>query len=221
CGGPTLYVSSMTNCFSSGLDFSRVAIRYCREKALSLGMHDRSQFVCANATAIPFTSNSFDLVMSFGAFVNIAQRKHLLQECFRVLKPNGIIAFCDQVSFEGLGEEDSIPASIFKALETFAPHYLLTISTYTQLLKEAGFEIIKIENRTETMKQVNRAWLNAMLETWQDLVAEHMVARFLMERNYLETLDNLADKELAGEAFFMGLKPERNHAIPTDSDEYI
>lgn len=60
-----------------------------RKRLLHAGWLQNIEFVEANAEALPFADNSFDLItMAFG-LRNVTQQDKALAEMFRVLKPNG------------------------------------------------------------------------------------------------------------------------------------
>lgn len=57
--------------------------------------HPELEFVFADATALPFSSESVDAVtISFG-LRNVVDPKKAIAEMFRVLKPNGVLVICE------------------------------------------------------------------------------------------------------------------------------
>ena len=82
------------------LDFSAGMIAVGRRK------HPALEFVEADATALPFADNEFDVVtISFG-LRNVGDAKAALTEMFRVLKPGGRLVIC---------EFSTPPRAIFRA----------------------------------------------------------------------------------------------------------
>jgi ubiquinone/menaquinone biosynthesis C-methylase UbiE len=55
------------------------------------GVEKRVEFQIADAAELPFASNSFDVVISNNAIQYIANPRKSLQECRRVVKPEGLI----------------------------------------------------------------------------------------------------------------------------------
>lgn len=76
----------------AGIDLLEGAI----EKASKLSPN--IDFICANAETLPFSSESYDVVMQFTMFTSILNPKtkcHAAQEMLRVLKADGLILWYD------------------------------------------------------------------------------------------------------------------------------
>lgn len=69
---------------AQGIDMSGLAVAYCRNKGLS----DVQQ---GSATALPFTDNSFDVILLLDVLEHIENDKAALAEAKRVLKHDGLI----------------------------------------------------------------------------------------------------------------------------------
>jgi SAM-dependent methyltransferase len=70
----------------AGIDFSRDALAFCRER----GLLDVAQ---ASVTALPFADSTFDLVTSFDVLVQLpgeGSDETAMREMFRVLRPGGV-----------------------------------------------------------------------------------------------------------------------------------
>ncbi|MDP3935228.1 MAG: class I SAM-dependent methyltransferase [Candidatus Giovannonibacteria bacterium] len=67
----------------TGIDFSDEALRLASGKGFD-------KLVCADATAMPFPDNTFDLVSALDTIEHIADDLKVVQESFRVLKRGGI-----------------------------------------------------------------------------------------------------------------------------------
>lgn len=52
---------------------------------------ERVQFVCGDATALPFPDNSFDAVTMFDLIEHVPDDKKAMQEALRVLRPGGFL----------------------------------------------------------------------------------------------------------------------------------
>ena len=62
-----------------------------RESARSFGVESKINFQHFNAEYLPFPLESFDAVFLYDALQHIEHKEIALQECFRVMKSNGIV----------------------------------------------------------------------------------------------------------------------------------
>lgn len=107
-----------------GLDFSSLALGYCRKRGLK-------PLINADGQALPFKSNEFDGAIGLDIFEHIKDDRRALSEAFRVLKPGGVLVL-------------SVPA--FMSL--WSPHdvALMHFRRYTRpqmrsLLETVGFKV--------------------------------------------------------------------------------
>ncbi len=78
--------------FVAGIDISRTMVRSARrrnEQAVAAG---RVAVLPADATALPFADRRFDKILSIHSFYFWPDPLETIKECFRVLKPGGMIA---------------------------------------------------------------------------------------------------------------------------------
>ena len=85
---------------------------------------DRVAFLCADATDLPFESETFDIVAMFATLHHFPQPEVLLRECRRLLRPKGLLAvMCEPVgaSLESIDTlrdlEKGINEQVFTAAE--------------------------------------------------------------------------------------------------------
>jgi ubiquinone/menaquinone biosynthesis C-methylase UbiE len=83
-------------------DYSQQA---CVQNARIAGMADRAVFQKASASALPFEDGSFDLVVSnltFHEVSDTADKRQVLREALRVVRPGGKFAFQDLFLVEAI-----------------------------------------------------------------------------------------------------------------------
>lgn len=86
CGlGRLLEVAEDKGLAPTGIDISKVAIEYCRQKLPSISS------IIRNAEELPFEGLSFDYVSCLGSLERMLDRDKVLQEIKRVLKNEGTI----------------------------------------------------------------------------------------------------------------------------------
>ncbi|MCL5432980.1 MAG: class I SAM-dependent methyltransferase [Patescibacteria group bacterium] len=111
----------------------------------------------ADARNLPFPDNTFSTIISISTFEHIKNTKKLLKECYRVLKPDGLLIatietdLVDENSFyrpflKRIGL-NNISNFLTKSYNNFFFRYILLSSEkWINYLKEHGFEIKQFEN---------------------------------------------------------------------------
>ncbi len=100
-GGPARHLAATFGCRVTGLDLTE---EFCRVAAMLAARTDLSglvDFRHGDALAMPFADQSFELVWSQHASMNIADKDGLLAEMHRVLKPGGRLAIYDILAGPG------------------------------------------------------------------------------------------------------------------------
>lgn len=140
CGTGMLLADLKQRGFASGLDFSPVALQYCRERKLC----DLAQ---ADVKNLPIQSASVDIVLALDLVEHIPDDVGLLSEFQRILRPGGIGVF-------------SVPAhKNLWSNHDVALHHIRRYerTEFLDLVKGAGLEPIKYTYGVAT------AYLPAML----------------------------------------------------------
>lgn len=142
-GGPARTLAAEYGCRVTGLD---LVPDYCRAATRLTGLTGLDQFarfVCGSALAAPFADQSFELIWTQHAAMNIADKRRLYQECARLLIPCGRIALNDIVAG---------PAGPPHFPEPWArdprDSFLESAGELRGRLAVAGFHIIYWEDRT-------------------------------------------------------------------------
>lgn len=99
----------------------------------------------ANAKNIPFQDNYFDFVTSYRVIIHIPDYEKVIQEVYRVLKPNGyaIIEFNNKYSISGFGKILRGFRRIFGIPEE-TDTQIVSQSILIQSFNDIGFEVEKI-----------------------------------------------------------------------------
>ena len=101
----------------TGIDYSEKAIDFCANTYRHI---KNAEFVCADALELPFSDNSFDVVLNVESSHLYKDLKKFFAEVHRILKPNGKFLFTDfryvkNYSIDAL--EEQIAESGFSATE--------------------------------------------------------------------------------------------------------
>lgn len=149
-GGPALRVAEITGCAVKGVDVHSDAIVAANSMVAERGLSARAEFLVGDAAArLPFAAASFDAIMCIDAINHLPDRKHMLSEWSRLLKPAARILFTDPITVTGplTGPEIAIRSSIGFFL--FVP-----IGYDEQVIAKCGFRLIAREDVTENMATV-------------------------------------------------------------------
>ena len=123
-----------------GIDFTPQMIDKARENAEKLG-YNNVEFRMGDIENMPVAANRADVVVSNCVLNLVPNKKNVIQDIFRVLKPGGHFSISDIVL---IGE---LPAAIQEAAEMYAGCVSGAIqkSTYLQFIEEAGFVNITLQ----------------------------------------------------------------------------
>ena len=123
-----------------GLDMTDEMLALARENQRKAGV-DNAEFLKGEIEAIPLPDASVDVIIS-NCVVNLsADKRKVIAEAFRVLKPGGRFAVSDVVV------RGEMPAEVRTSMELWIGCVAgaLTEQEFRSLLREAGFEQIGIE----------------------------------------------------------------------------
>lgn len=121
-----------------GLDISRSFVEIARAKARDAGVE--VDFHHGNASAMPFTANSFDFIVCRAAFKNFTEPVQAIREMHRVLKPGGTALIID---LRGDASPDDINAYVnnmgLSRINTF-----MTKMTFQHMLLKNAYKVAQI-----------------------------------------------------------------------------
>lgn len=90
-GGSSLYLAAKFNARATGITLSPVQAARATERAKEANLSHNTQFLVADAQAMPFDDDTFDLVWSLESGEHMPDKTKFMQECYRVLKPGGTL----------------------------------------------------------------------------------------------------------------------------------
>lgn len=113
------------------------------------GLSHRIRFELVKPGPLPFADECFDVVYSSGAFTQIADKRGMFRQCYRVLKPGGLLLVYDWMKAPGSYSPDML--YFFKMEElTYA---MDTLDAHGAQLAEAGFADVELEDATEEYRR--------------------------------------------------------------------
>jgi SAM-dependent methyltransferase len=153
-GGPARRLAQRTGCGVLGIDIHEQGIARARDLAAQEGLADRVAFEHIDANRpLPLPDASFDAVVCIDAVNHLPDRPRALAEWARVLKPGGRVLFTDPITVTGPLSNGEI------AIRSSIAFFLFVPPGYDeQVLRDAGFELMVVEDRTENTATVADRW---------------------------------------------------------------
>lgn len=148
-GGPARYFAHHRGCSVTGLDLTMSRVVSAQRLTKLVGLDHLVDFRRGDAQAMPFGDACFDIAISQEALLHVPDKHAVIDECARVLKGGGVLAFTDLTQCAPITGDDMQKLSKALASVNFA-----TSDQYRQWLHRAGFEIIVDVDRSEELKQI-------------------------------------------------------------------
>ena len=144
-GGPACTLAEGYGARVVGTDLEANLLRRSQRRVLARELQGQINLVHVEPGPLPFGDESFDLVVSSGAFTQTEDKLAIFEECLRVLEPGGSIRTYDWMKCEGEYSEEMLRWFELEGL-TYA---METPKRHAELLREAGFVDVETEDRSE------------------------------------------------------------------------
>ena len=151
-GGPAGFLASTFGCHVTGLNVSAVEIEEAERRMKAQGVAERVSFDCGDFHELAYADGSFDVVWSQDSLMYGADKRRILEEALRVLKPGGTIDFTDILASRDLTTEDR--DRLYARVRT--PEMWDTERYLVEMI-ELGFMIERVEDWSQHVAG-NYAW---------------------------------------------------------------
>ncbi|WP_448417447.1 glycine/sarcosine N-methyltransferase [Mycolicibacterium sp. XJ1819] len=175
-GGSARRLAGQHGCSVTCINISEAQNDTNRRKTAAAGLEDKIQVVHASFDDVPEPDNSYDVVWSQDAFLHAPNRRKVIAEAFRVLKPGGELIFTDPMQI------DDVPDGVLRPVyERLNLRDLGSMRFYRKAAQAIGFEV------------VDQIDLVDNLRTHYQRVGEELTARRaeLEEKSSAEYLDRM------------------------------
>lgn len=201
-GGPARHLVKKYGCQVTGLDATQKMISEAIKRTEKEGLTDSITYKLGNALDIPFKEGSFDIVWGQDAWCYITDKDKLIQESYRVLKPQGIIAFTDWLQTGNMSAEE------WEALNSFmAFPYMETLDGYEELMKKTGFQILVKEDLSKDFTEHCHLYQKMLREKLKDgILKQYGAELFQAADDGLAMWVKAADEGKVGRGRIIGKK---------------
>src|SRR5262245_49032282 len=187
-GGPATYLALKRGCRITGIDINENGVRNGLALAQARGVADRLEFHNVDAGGpLPFSSGSFDAIVSNDAMCHIKPRLAVLREWHRVLRPGGQALFTDAMVITGLISHEELATRSSIGFYLFVPP-----GENERLLRQAGFEVLQVDDLTASAGDVSRRWHNARAKHRETLVSTEGRENFDGLQRFLACVNTLS-----------------------------
>jgi len=148
-GGPARYLAYHHGCRVTGVDMNTDRLAGAVRLTERTKLQDRVLFHHANALQTGLADETFDVIVSQEAFCHIPDKKTLIAECVRLLKPGGRIVYTDILA------RNSMTNEIRSRLENeMVFSELSTLEQYCHLLEEKSCQVVEVEDLSDDWAQI-------------------------------------------------------------------
>jgi len=164
-GGGARFLAHNYGCQVSTLNISEVQNDYARELNQEAGVSNHINIVWGNFENMPFEEESFDLVWSMDAMLHSGDRKKVVSEVARVLRPGGQFLFTDI-----LMAEDATQAELQPVLERIHLDTLGSWNFNKQAASDVGLSLWVEEDHSSHLATHYGRVLEELEQRWDKLI---------------------------------------------------
>jgi ubiquinone/menaquinone biosynthesis C-methylase UbiE len=167
-GGPAFALARKYGARVTGIDLEPQLIARATRRAAELGLSRQVEFRAVTLGPLEFPDRSFDVVFTSGALTQTEDKPGIVAECFRVLKPGGMLTCYDWLKGEGELSDDM---RYFIRMEGLT-YNLITLAELGRYLVEGGFEDVTMEDASAWYRRESRREYERMRGAGRQRVVE-------------------------------------------------
>jgi tocopherol O-methyltransferase len=141
-GGSSLELAQRFQAQVTGISLSPWQVERAQERAKAQGLQDQTHFQVADALAMPFPDQQFDLIWSLESGEHMPDKTQFLRECLRVLRPGGrliLATWCHRP--EPLSSMDQ--RHLQRIYDVYCLPYVISLPEYVQIVESLGLTDLK------------------------------------------------------------------------------
>ena len=135
-GWPALYLAGLAGCEATLADLPQVALRIAADRVASEPVDGRISLAVADGACLPFKQDHFDAISHSDVLCCLPRKRDVLDECRRVIRDGGKMAFTVILISPGLCSADHA-----RAVDS-GPPFVEAECGYAELLETTGWNVI-------------------------------------------------------------------------------
>ncbi|KAI8528614.1 hypothetical protein RHMOL_Rhmol12G0161400 [Rhododendron molle] len=163
-GGGDFYMAESFDVHVVGIDLSINMVSFALERAI--GLNCSVEFEVSDCTKKTYPDNSFDVIYSRDTILHIQDKPALFKSFYKWLKPGGKVLISDYC------KSAEPPSLEFAAYIKQRGYDLHSVEAYGQMLRDAGFDEVIAEDRTDQFMKVLQMELNAVEKDKKEFIED-------------------------------------------------
>jgi len=190
-GGSVRHLAVEHGCHVSGLDLTPEYVDTANALSRMVGLEDLVDFHQGSALEMPFDSESYDMVWTEHAQMNISDKKSLYTEIARVVKPGGRLVFHDIFQGPGGNPHYPVPWAGDSSIS-----FLIAEEDLKDVLKRVGFRVRDWEDRSAASLTWFRAAAERMKQKGPPPIGIHLLMGDTTKEKFGNVIRNLQDNRI-------------------------
>ncbi|BCH09114.1 SAM-dependent methyltransferase [Mesorhizobium sp. 131-3-5] len=141
-GGPARFAANEAGADVTGIDLTQSYVDIATSLSKRTEMADRTHFVQGSALDMPFADADFDAAMILHVGMNLPDKKKLMGEAARVLKPGGVFAVYDVMRLKDGALTYPLPWASDESMS-----FVATPDDYRSAATASGFSVVAERRR--------------------------------------------------------------------------
>ncbi|XP_057472967.1 phosphomethylethanolamine N-methyltransferase [Actinidia eriantha] len=163
-GGGDFFMAENFNVHVVGIDLSINMVSFALERAI--GLNCSVEFEVADCTKKTYEDNTFNVIYSRDTILHIQDKPALFKSFYKWLKPGGKVLISDYCKSAGP------PSPEFAAYIKQRGYDLHSVEAYSQMLRDAGFDKVIAEDRTDQFMEVLQRELNVVEKEKEEFIQD-------------------------------------------------
>ena len=179
-GGTARFIAKRYGAHVTGVDLTPEFVETAEALSQMVGLSDRTAFQTGSVLDLPLASDTYDLATQLHVGMNIADKKALFAEVYRVLKPGGRYAIFD-IMTGGSGAEIGFPVPWATDADG---SFVESPTVYRAAAEAAGFTPVAERDRTDYALGFFNRVIKAMEEQGPQPIGLHLLMGQTAQEKY-------------------------------------